>query len=133
MSFTDTFIESYKQEITNTNQVSDTKITSSEIVSRLAKCIEENFPKSYKKEHTNTSILCNDLLKKRTILEDDLDFVKNSIRDPMSKLNMSLSNDRDPFKINTLQYSVFTTRGLFEKADFESVNCFVRVSNVENI
>ena len=132
MEFTADFIHSYKQGITKTVKVSDTEITAADIVSRLAKCIEKNFPKSSNNDY-NETILCKDLMVKRSILEGGLDFVKESIKEPMATLNMKLSDNIDPFKLSTQHYSVFRTRGLFEKADFESVNCFIRVSNFEYV
>ena len=133
MSFTDTFVNSYKQSIEKTVQGSDTEITASEIVSRLAKCIETNFPKSG--GEYNETIICKGLLSKKSITEEDLVFVKESINEPMKSLNMTLIDSKqvDYFKLNPLQYSVFPTRGLFEKSDFESVNCFMRVSNFEAV
>ena len=132
MEFTDDFIHSYKQGITKTVKVSDTEITAADIVSRLAKCIEKNFPKSSNNDY-NETILCKDLLVKRSILEGDVDFVKESIKEPMATLNMKLSDNNIQFNLSAQHYSVFRARGLFEKADFESVNCFIRVSNFEYV
>jgi hypothetical protein len=132
MEFTDDFIHSYRQDITKIIKVSDTEITGADIVSRLAKCIEKNFPKSSTNDY-NETIVCKDLMMKRSILEGDVDFVKEFIKEPMATLNMKLSDNIDPFKLSAQHYSVFQSRGLFEKADFESVNCFIRVSNFEYV
>ena len=132
MAFTDDFRKSYKQDITQVIQVSDSKIVASEIVSRMAKCIESNFPKGEKVY--NKTFICKDVIRKKKIGQADLDFAKESLREPMASLNMSISlNNNDPFLLETRQYSVFTTSALFEPQGFESVSCFVRVANYESV
>ena len=130
MAFTEDFRKSYKQDITKVIQVSDPEITASQIVSRMAKCIETHFPKSG--GAYDETFICKDVIRKKEIGQSDLDFVKESLREPMASLNMTLS-DGDPFVVGTRQYSVFPARGIFEKRDFESINCFVRVSNFESV
>ena len=131
MSFTEDFQKSYKQEILNVVQISEPEITSAEIVSRMAECIKNNFPKAG--GQYDKTFICKNIITKKEITDSDVDFVKESIKEPMATLNMSLSHNSDPFVLGTRQYSVFRSRGLFEKSDFNYVNCYLRVSTVDSI